>query len=96
MYEQLFVTLGRKKRIQNIAFLEYFHNIMLKHNEDPKSPFFKKLDDNISQLKEKHMNVNREWRYDFALGRMRTYQELIDRREESKIDDAYMKRGGLD
>lgn len=42
------------------------------------------------------MNVNREWRYDFALGRMRTYQELIDRREEAKIDDFTTSRGVLD
>lgn len=56
-------------------------------NDDPKSAFFKKLDDNIKSLKDKHYNVNREWRYDFHGGRMRTLDELIARREDAKIDD---------
>jgi len=54
---------------------------MVKFNTDPKSQFFKKLDENIAQFKEKHYNVDREWRYNFDDGKMRTLQELIDRRE---------------
>ena len=96
VYQLCFDTLGNKKRIQNMTFFDFFLNLMRRQNEDPKGPFFKKLDQNIQMMKDKHMNVNREWRYDFALGRMRTYQELIDRREDSKIDDTIISRGGLD
>ena len=58
--------------------------MMQRFNSDPKSPFFKKLDDNIAQFKEKHYTLNR---YNFDANEMRPLQELIDRRDEAKIDD---------
>ena len=45
---------------------------MVKYNNDPKSAFFKKLDANIASLKEKHYNGDREWRYNFDQGKMRS------------------------
>ena len=81
IYSACFTTLVQKKRIQNITFFSFFAELMKKYNEDPKSPFFKKLDDKIQTYKDKHYNVNREWRYDWNGGRMKSLQELIDRRE---------------
>ena len=69
---------------------------MVKYNTDPKSQFFKKLDGNIAQFKEKHYNVDREWRYNFDDGKMRTLQELIDRRETAQIDDMSSGKGAVD
>ena len=56
---------------------------MLQFNQDPKSGFFKKLDDDIAKFKN-HLTANREWRYNFNTGKLRTLQELIDNRENSK------------
>ena len=47
VYQLCFETIKGKKRIQNLTFFDYFLNLMRKHNEDPKSPFFKKLDSDI-------------------------------------------------
>ena len=96
LWQACFDTIGHKKRIQNLTFLAFYNEVMTKLNTDPKSPFFKKLDDNIKQLKDKHYNANREWRYDFDAGRMRTLEELIGRREEAKIDDYEIRKGGVD
>jgi hypothetical protein len=71
LYQLMFTTIGRKKRINNITFFSHFHNKMLQFNTDPKSGFFKKLDDDIAKLKT-HLNVNREWRYNFNTGKLRT------------------------
>ena len=87
IWQACFDTIGHKKRINNLTFFGYFHDVMLRFNADPKSPFFQKLDDAIKHLKDKHYTTNREWRYDFHEGRLRSLQELIDRREEAKIDD---------
>lgn len=87
LWQACFDTVGRKKRIQNLTFFAYFNETMRKFNADPKSPFFKKLDDNIKSLKDKHFDSNREWRYDFHGGKMYSLDELIARREEAKIDD---------
>ena len=66
----MWTTIGRKKRINNITFFEHFHNKMLQFNQDPKSGFFKKLDDDIAKLKN-HLTANREWRYNFNTGKLR-------------------------
>ena len=69
---------------------------MKKHNEDQNGQFFGKLEDNIKSLKDKHLTANREWRYDFAEGRMHTLDELILKSEKSKQDDFYTSKGGED
>lgn len=52
-------TIGRKKRINNITFFDYFNKIIHKLNTEPSSPFFKTLDSNLKSLKEKHYTQNR-------------------------------------
>lgn len=68
-----FKTIGQKKRINNLTFFEFFHNLMLRHNRNPESPMFQKLTPNIEAFKEKHYNANREWRYNFDAGEIRPY-----------------------
>jgi hypothetical protein len=65
-------------------------------NQDPKNPFFMKLDKNISELVEKHFNVDRRWRYNLEEARWKTFDELIERREESKHDDVIIKMKDVD
>jgi hypothetical protein len=96
IWQKVWDTLGHKKRINNIHFLQYFNGMMQRFNSDPKSPFFKKLDDNIAQMKAKHWTPNRQWRYNFDSNEIRPLQELIDRRDEAKIDDQYFSKGGAD
>ncbi len=45
IWAQCFETFVRKKKINNLTFFSYFSEQMMKHNSDPKSPFFKQLDD---------------------------------------------------
>ena len=47
-------------------------------------------------MKEKHYNGDREWRYNFDQGKMRSLQDLIDRRETAKIDDMVSGKGAVD
>jgi hypothetical protein len=68
---------------------------MLKFNQDPKSGFFKKLDGDIEKLKT-HLTVNREWRYNFNTGKLRSLQELIDNRDNSKQDELVTMKGSVD
>lgn len=96
VWQKVWDTIGHKKRINNITFLAYYKDTMVKFNTDPKSHFFQKLDSNIAQLKEKHYNADREWRYNFDSGEMRSLQELIDRRETAKIDDMVSGKGAVD
>lgn len=91
-----FKTIGQKKRINNLTFFEFFHNLMLRHNRNPESPMFQKLTPNIEAFKEKHYNANREWRYNFDAGEIRPYQDLLDRRENSKQDEMSVLKGSVD
>jgi hypothetical protein len=68
---------------------------MLKFNQDPKSGFFKKLDGDIEKFKT-HLTVNREWRYNFNTGKLRSLQELIDNRDNSKQDELVTMKGSVD
>ena len=69
---------------------------MVRHNRNPESPYFQKLDENIESYKAKHYNVNREWRYNFDSGEMRPYEDLLDRRENSKQDEMSAIKGTID
>ena len=89
-------TLSHKKRINNIYFMTFFHRLLHKLNTEPTSPLFQTLDEAIEHLKTKHFNADRAWRYDWTSMRMRTWQELVDRREEANIDDFTIGRGGVD
>lgn len=88
LLEKMIETLGHKKRINNIYYLSFYHGLMHKLNTEPTSPLFKALDEAIDQLKSKHYNLDRAWRYDWAALRMRSWQDLVDRREECKKGDS--------
>lgn len=96
LWLKCFDTVLHKKRLNNLTFFAFFHKTMLKMNDEPSSPLFKQLDDHIAKLKKQHYTQNREWRYNFAEAQIRPLQELIDRREESKIDDIKISKGGVD
>lgn len=101
VWTKVFETISHKKRINNITFFGYFLNTMQKWNADPsKTIFFKKLDDKIDAFKNKHYNADREWRYEFngddGLGRPRSLDEIISKKENSKIDDFLISKGGED
>jgi hypothetical protein len=85
--EELWLKLGEtvlhKKKINNLYFFDEFFRCFSKLNADPKSPLFKKFDTVLDKLSTKHYTKDRQWRYDLAGGgRMRTYDELVARREE--------------
>ena len=96
LWSACFKTLGQKKRINNMHYFAFYHQTMLKMNEMAEEPFFKKLDKDIAQLKEKHFNINREWRYDFNSARFKSWEELVARRDDVKLEDFKMSRGGVD
>lgn len=86
----------RKKKINNIYRAGYFYETLLKLNKDPNTPMFKKLDEKIETFGKKYFPEDRLWRYNLEEGRMRTLDELIERREESKQDDVYIEQAEVD
>lgn len=96
IWSKCFEAISHKKRINNLTFFSYFNDIMRKLNEDPKSDFFQKLDEKIAKLKEKHYTIDRKWRYDFDGAHMYSLEEMIAKREDSKIDDVYTGKGSID
>lgn len=93
IWRRCFDTVLNLSKINNLTFFMYFHKMMKFFNEEPKSPLFQTLDEDIAKLKEKHYTVNREWRYNFELSEMRPYQELVDRREQNPQDASMIGRG---
>jgi hypothetical protein len=85
-----------KKRINNLHFFTAFHTTFVQMNADPENPYFGKLDDKITELKKRHYTEDRAWRYNFDEGRWRTLPELIDRRDDFKIEDSYKKKAAVD
>lgn len=84
-------------RINNLTFYSTFYEIFSAINKDPKNPLFKKLDAAIKKLSEKHYTKDRQWRYSLEDGgRMRTWQELIARREEPKVTDYLIIKPEID
>lgn len=96
IWRRCFDTIQGLKRLNNLTFFAYFHKMMKFLNEEPTSPLFQTLDDDIAKLKEKHYTVNREWRYNFNTAEWRSYQELIDRRENCEQDAVTIGRGKVD
>lgn len=96
IWSQIISTIGHKKRINNITFFQYFNDTLRKLNTDPQGPFFQQLDESISKLKERHYTPDRKWRYDFEGQHLYTLEEMIAKREDSRIDDLYTGKGSLD
>jgi hypothetical protein len=86
-----------KLRINNLTFFSTFYEVLTAINNDPKNPFFKKLDGPLKKLSDKHYTKDRQWRYSLEDGgRMRTWDELIARREEPKVSDYIIKKPEVD
>jgi len=86
-----------KIRINNLEFFKTFYQVLTQINNDPKNPFFKKLEAPLKRLTEKHYTKDRQWRYSLEDGgRMRTWDELVARREEPKVTDYIIKKAEID
>ena len=96
IWQKMFDSIGNKKAMQNIYLLDFFLKFLHRYNDNPNLPFFKKLDKNIKRMQEKHMTVNREWRYNFDAVEFRSLDELIARRDDYKIDDSAITKGEVD
>ncbi len=87
----------QKLRINNIEFFKTFYETLTAINADPKNPFFKKLDGPLKKLTEKHYTKDRQWRYSLEDGgRMRTWDELVARREEPQLSSYIIKKAEID
>ena len=86
-----------KLKINNIEFFKTFYETLSEINKDTKNPFFKKLDAPLKKLTEKHYTKDRQWRYSLEDGgHMRTWNELVARREEAKLSDYTIKKSPID
>lgn len=95
IWQHCFQTVSNKKRINNLTFFSYFNEVIRRLNTDPKSPFFKKLDEHLKKLKT-HYTADRKWRYDFEGGHMYSLDEMIAKRDTAKQDDFMTSKGGED
>ena len=99
--EELWLKLGEtvlhKKKINNLYFFDVFFRCFAKLNADPKGPLFGKFDRVLDALRGKHYTKDREWRYSLAEGgRLRTYAELVARREEPQLEDFEYRKADID
>lgn len=66
LWMKAFETLNQKKKLKNLHFFAFFHQMMVKLNTEPTSPMHGELDEVIAKYKERHYVINREWRYNFG------------------------------
>lgn len=90
-------TVLHKKKINNLHFFDEFFRCFSKLNADPKSALFKKLDAVLDKLSTKHYTKDRQWRYSLEEGgRLRSYEELVARREEPRLEDFEYRKADID
>ena len=86
-----------KVKINNLEFFKTFYEVFSALNADPKNPMFKKLEGALKKLADKHYTTDRKWRYSLEEGgRMRTWDELVARREETNLSDFVIKKQEID
>ncbi len=96
LWTKIIDTAINKTKINNTHYWQTIHQTLCEMNDDEKCPMYKKLTPKIDELVKKHFTKDREWRYSLENRGMRSLQDLIDRREESKIDDHLIKRAEID
>ena len=96
IWRRCFDSVKKHRDLNNIHMFIFHHQKMRQLNEDPKSPLFQTLDADIASLKEKHYNVNREWRYNYDTAEWRSYKEIKSKRENCKQEDQILARGSVD
>lgn len=96
LWTKIVDTAINKTKINNTHFWQTIYETMCEMNDDEKCPMHKKLTSKIDELVKKHFTKDREWRYSLEKRGMRSLQDLIDSREESKIDDHLIKRAEVD
>jgi hypothetical protein len=96
LWTKIVDTAINKTKINNTHFWQTIYETMCEMNDDEKCPMYKKLTTKIDELVKKHFTKDREWRYSLEKRGMRSLQDLIDSREESKIDDHLIKRAEVD
>ena len=80
-----------------MEFFSTFYSTLSAINKDAKNPFFQKLDSTLKKLGEKNYTKDREWRYSLEDGgRMRTWEELVARREEPQLALFTIKKAEID
>lgn len=97
LWTLLVTDVEQKLRINNLEFFHTFYSTLTEVNQDPKNPFFQKLEGPLKKLTTQHYTKDRQWRYSLEEGgRMRTWDELVARREEPKLEDYIIKKGDID
>lgn len=87
---KLIKTINTKQKIQNIYFFEEFHNFFHNINENPKSPHYGKLGEEIKTFETKFYNKDFQWRYNLEERRIRTHKEVVARRDEPQWEDFFV------
>lgn len=87
----------KKLKINNSTFFAAFYEAFTEINKDPKNPFYKKLDSVLKVLTTKHYTKDRQWRYSLEDGgKWKSWQELKENRESSKLTDFLIKKPEVD
>lgn len=71
-------------------FFQDFYTIFKEVNEDPKNPLYNKYTEFLAKFTKRYYthNIDWKWRYNIEENRFKTYQELIDARDNIKWEDA--------
>ena len=93
-------TAATKRKINNLTDFRLIHGIMHKINNSKKGDYSMhlagKFDATLAKLLEKHYTQDRQWKYNAETCQMRPFQELIDRREDAKIEDHLQLKEDID
>ena len=96
----IFDTAVTKKKINNLYDFSLIHGLMVRLNSASSnsraSHLNGKFDNQISKLIERHYTTDREWKYNVEKTEWRPIQELIDRRDDAKIEDHTVEGAAID
>ena len=91
VWAKIFDTAIEKKKINNLHDFRLVHGLMHKLNtanrESHASHLNGKFDTQIGKLLEKHYTPDRLWKYNSETRELRSLQELIERREDARMED---------
>ena len=87
VWTRLVNTFIHKKKINNTHHFRTFHRTISEVNEDPTTGLEGKFTEQLEELVKRHYTTDREWRYDLEKRDWRSMQDLIDRREDCKLED---------
>ncbi len=96
MWTKILDTAIHKNKINNTHYWVTIHQTTKALNEVPDYPLKGKFNEKILELVSKHFTPDRKWHYYLEKAELFTLYNFIEKRDESKLDDHFIKRAEID